>query len=318
MFVPRAEKIVRSSGRVVLLGIAIACTSGCFITSQARGEHAEWRKMVASPEQFGMRAETVSVVSADRINLRALWIAADSSASATVVLAHGQGGNRSYMLSRADFLVHHGYNAVVLDLRDCGESGGTYTTPGYMEAEDVLAGVRYAKSRQPGLPVAILGHSAGAVAVLHAGRSPDVAAIVSDAPFASYREMMKRVSARVQRDSTASRGDKFGMRVLVIPGMMAFAEWVFRMQTGISISPDRADARVAVHRLAGAPVLFIAGDRDSIATLAGVRELYEATPGNKKQLVILPASHNTFAPSHRSEYEAATLNFLSAAIRPVH
>jgi len=303
---------------MLVLWSLIACTSGCFITGQATGEHTEWRKMVATPEQFGMRAETVSIVSGDGINLRALWITADSVARATVVLAHGQGGNRSYMLSRADFLVRHGYNAVVLDLRDCGESGGTYTTPGYMEAEDVLAGVRYAKLRQPGMPVAILGHSAGAVAVLHAGRSRDVAAIVADAPFASYREMMKRVSAMVQRDSTATRGDKLGMKVLVIPGMMAFAEWVFRLQTGVSISPNRADARAAVHRLAGAPVLFIAGDRDSIATIAGVRELYEEmAPGSMKRLVILPTSHNTFAPPRRSEYEAATLDFLSAAIHPI-
>jgi pimeloyl-ACP methyl ester carboxylesterase len=304
--------MTRGPLHLVILALAATSVSGCFVTRQAVGEHPEWRKMVATPEQYGLRAETVTFVSADSIRLRAVWIASDSNARATIVLAHGQGGNRSYMLKRAAFLAGGGYNVVVLDLRDCGESGGTYTTPGYMEAEDVLAGVRYALRTRVGLPVVVLGHSAGAVAVLHAGRSSEVAAVIADAPFAGYRDMMRRVSTLVQSDTSVSRGAKMGLRLSQWPGMMAFSEWIFRLQTGISISPDRADARVAVKGLGGRPVLFLAGERDAIAPVTGVQELYDAAATGDKEIVILRgATHNTFG-TNAVDYEAAVLRFLNS------
>jgi uncharacterized protein len=51
-----------------------------------------------------------------------------------VIIAHGINGNRSDVLSHAAFLVRDNYNALLIDLRDHGESGGTYAGPGYTES----------------------------------------------------------------------------------------------------------------------------------------------------------------------------------------
>ena len=51
--------------------------------------------------------------------------------------------NRSYMLSRARFLVRAEYNVSAIDLRLHGESGGRYITPGYLEAQDILGAIHY-------------------------------------------------------------------------------------------------------------------------------------------------------------------------------
>jgi alpha/beta superfamily hydrolase len=43
--------------------------------------------------------------------------------------------------------VRDNYNALVIDLRDHGESGGTYAGPGYTESRDVLGALRYMQNR---------------------------------------------------------------------------------------------------------------------------------------------------------------------------
>lgn len=284
--------------------------TACVITNQATGEHAAWRKAIATPEQLGLRSERVRFLSADSTPLSAYWIASDSTSRGTVILAHGQAANGSYMLGRAQFLVRNGFNTLVLDLRDCGESGGWYVTPGYKESEDVLAGVAYLRRRHIGGPIILMGHSAGAVAVLRAGSSRDIAAVIAESPFASYRDMMGHAATYVRNDPRSSRGAKFGMWASQLPGMMRLAEWVFRVQTGVSIAPDRADAIVAVRRLGAHPVLFIAGGRDPIAPRAGVEELFRATPGNASQLANFPtASHDVFNTA-TDDYEASVLAFL--------
>jgi alpha-beta hydrolase superfamily lysophospholipase len=74
-----------------------------------------------------------------------------------VILAHGRDMNRSGMLPRAAFLIRHGYNVLDLDLRDHGESGGNYITPGYREAFDVMGGVAHIRARGERGPIVVLG-----------------------------------------------------------------------------------------------------------------------------------------------------------------
>jgi pimeloyl-ACP methyl ester carboxylesterase len=302
----RRRRIVIGTAAVLAL-----LPSVCLVTRQATGEHAAWRRPITTPEALGLRAERVTLRSADSTPIRGYWIAAGSASAGVAVLAHGQGANGSYMLGRAAFLVGAGFDVLVLDLRDCGESGGWYVTPGYKEADDVLAGVAYARRRDAGKRVVLLGHSAGAVAVLRAGASGDVDAVIAESPFASYRDMMGRAAAYVRKDPSASRGAKFGMWASQLPGMMAFAEWVFRAQTGVSISPDRADALVAVRHLGAHPVLFVSGGRDVIAPPTEVARLARAAPGPLNELAVIPAGAHDVFDTARAEYERVVLAFLN-------
>lgn len=55
-----------------------------------------------------------------------------------------------------------------IDLRDHGEGGGRYISPAYLEARDILGAVDYVRRRGERAPIAVLGHSYGAVAALFA------------------------------------------------------------------------------------------------------------------------------------------------------
>ena len=288
--------------------------AGYFASKEAIGDHPEWRRMIAQPSDFGLTGEVVEFRSRDSVLIKASLIACQESAKATVILSHGQGGNRSHMLSRAAFLVKHGYNALVLDLRDHGESAGDYMTPGYIEALDVLGAVNYLLQKGEKLPVILLGYSYGAVASLHAAaRSKDIAAVIADAAFISYSDMMDRVAEYVMNDTSSSVGSKIGMGLYRFPFVVHAANLAFETQTGVSVRPEQADAIASVPEVLQ-PVLFIAGEEDAIAPPQNTRLMYQKAVNPKKVLVVLPgATHSTYGKA-KQEYQTAVLKFLDSVL----
>jgi len=295
----------------VFTALVLACSSGC-LTNQAIGEHPEWHKIVATPSDKGCDSELVHFPSTNGISLSAWWIPAAGGHHADVVLAHGQSGNRSDMLGRAASLVAAGYNVLAIDLRGHGESGGNYMTPGFKEAEDVLAAVAYLRRDDEHRRVILFGYSYGAVAVLHAAaRNAEFAAVIADAAFISHTDSLYRAVAYVRSDPNASLGDKVGIRFLKWPGVLWLAGVEFYLRTGVKLNGEKIDAIDAVPRIKDIPVLFLAGELDAIAPACNAQHLLEATASPRKALVVLPgATHATFSDKSRTAYEDAVLEFL--------
>ena len=84
---------------------------------------------------------------------------------AVVVICHGVNSHGGQYLWTADRLAAHGFAVYALDLRGRGRSDGPrfYVDDVAEYVGDVSAVVTLAKSRAPGLPVFLLGHSAGGV-----------------------------------------------------------------------------------------------------------------------------------------------------------
>lgn len=82
---------------------------------------------------------------------------------AVVVLCHGFNSQSGQYVWTADQLLNHGFAVYALDLRGRGQSEGErfYVNDISEYVADVAAVVKVAKSREPGLPVFLLGHSAG-------------------------------------------------------------------------------------------------------------------------------------------------------------
>jgi alpha-beta hydrolase superfamily lysophospholipase len=88
-----------------------------------------------------------------------------SALKAVIVICHGVNSHSGHYLWAADQFVAAGFAVYALDLRGRGRSEGErFFVRSVADYVDDLAGVvRYAKSREPGLPVFLLGHSAGGV-----------------------------------------------------------------------------------------------------------------------------------------------------------
>ena len=93
------------------------------------------------------------------------WQAENGRPSAVIVLVHGFNAHSGYMVWPAEQFSAHGMAVYALDLRGRGRSDGERF---YVDKfEDYLADVdglvSIAREENPGLPIFMLGHSAGGV-----------------------------------------------------------------------------------------------------------------------------------------------------------
>jgi uncharacterized protein len=317
------RKRVVWSAAVALFVIAATLVAVGYVATLPGVTSSALRRLGSTPADVGLAAGVVSFPSRDGIDLKGWWIPAQGvrAARGTVILAHGRDANRSFMVSRAKFLVAAGYNAFPIDLRAHGESGGRYMTPGYLEALDILGAVDAARRLGAQGPFVALGHSSGAVASLQAAaRSPEIAAVIADGAFISADRVLERATVIVGRDPRASAAEKLALRVanwlLHSSWGRAFANYAFRVRTGVRMDAHDADALPAIARLDTRPVLFIVGQQDAIATPEDAREMYDATASPRKALLVVPdAGHNTTYSAAPELYAREVLRFLGAAIR---
>ena len=97
------------------------------------------------------------------INVRS-W-KTDGLPKAVIVICHGVNSHGGQYIWPAEQFAAHGFAAYALDLRGRGKSDGEryYVDDIADYVADVAATIKLAKSRNPGLPVYLLGHSAGGV-----------------------------------------------------------------------------------------------------------------------------------------------------------
>jgi len=304
---------------VVILTVLLTA-AGYVATVEVVGRFAPTFK--ATPGNYGLETEVISFKSVDGIDLKGWWIAAQSRTAAlpTVILAHGNGGNRSSMLGRAVFLASKGYNAFPIDLRAHGESGGNYMTPGYLEALDILGAMKAVESKGLSGPFIALGHSYGARASLWAAaRSEKISAVIADSGFICVYATLKRQAARVAADPSASLREKIGLRAAnaLSASSLArmFMEAAYKWRTGKRMTTEFDDVMPAISRIGNKPILFIVGDQDRIAPLEDSQQMYDAATSPEKAMLIIPgANHNSTFDANPALYEAKVLAFLDTAV----
>jgi pimeloyl-ACP methyl ester carboxylesterase len=259
-----------------------------------------------------LRGETVSFAASDGIALKAWWLPADGTARANIVIAHGVDHTRQVMLPRAAFLVRKGYNVLVLDLRGHGESAARYVSPGYFEARDVLAGMRYVRSRGQGAPIVLLGLSYGAAAVfLAAAQSQDVASIVADGIYPTGKNVFENINRGIVRNSKMSLLLRGAALAGSLPGVPAAAALVYYARTGTWLGWDLVSVLQSASRIR-VPVLFISGERDWVVPTDQVRQVMAVVATNHKFLVTIPgAGHDTTFSAASALYTNSVLAFLA-------
>jgi len=147
-------------------------------------------KMVSSitPRNLNMPYEQVSFTTADGLSLRGWFILSGKRAAKTLILLHGYPADKGNILPALAFL-HADFNLLLFDFRYLGESDGSYSTAGAKEVEDLLAAIRFLKTR--GIEeVGVWGFSmGGAVGLMTIDKAPEIRAVVSESSYASLTEM---------------------------------------------------------------------------------------------------------------------------------
>ena len=137
-----------------------------------------------TPKDLDWKFEEVSLKTKDGLKLAAWFVPAKDQTDKAIILLHGYPADKGDLLYWSEFLKDR-YNLLFFDFRYFGGSSGSYTSLGYHERKDVLAGVEYLKSKGIN-KIGLMGFSFGAsVALLTVPETDDVAAVVADTAFAN-------------------------------------------------------------------------------------------------------------------------------------
>jgi fermentation-respiration switch protein FrsA (DUF1100 family) len=240
---------------------------------------------------------------ADGLQLGGWFIPPDPQGDgATLIYVHGLGTHRGELLSQAAMLARHGYGALLIDLRNHGESEGTVTTLGYAEVEDVRGAVAYLLTRPEVDPerIGLVGCSmGGATAIRAAARIHEVRAVVAQCAYASVE------------DNVAE-----GMRAFVGLPTFPFAllvVWFGEREAGVRLRQVRPIDDVA--QIAPRAIMFVHGELDTAVPPQNSLRLYQAA-GEPKALYLVPnAGHGGFMAAGPAEFERRVAGFLETHLR---
>jgi pimeloyl-ACP methyl ester carboxylesterase len=299
---------------IVLLALFYVVV-GYFGSGLLIGYNSRWHGMNRGPRNFGLQSETVSFQATDGVPLKAWWLPAEGTPRATVILAHGIDHTRQVMLGRAAFIVHGGYNALALDLRCHGESGGEFVSPGLVEKRDIRGAIQYVRSRGERGPIVLLGVSLGAEAsLLTAADSKDVVAVVSDGAPSSGIDAFRNVKDYYARDPSRGFFERRLFSIASFPGLVRSIVVVYYLRTGVYLGSNFVSVLPVASRIT-CPVLLISGERDWIVPTENARKILAALPNSRNRLVTIPnAGHDTTFSNAPVQYKEAVLSFLDSNI----
>ncbi|MCK4476813.1 MAG: alpha/beta fold hydrolase [Methanophagales archaeon] len=263
--------------------------------------HPQRKPVLWTPLDYGMIYSDISFTS-DGIKLKG-WFIPNNNSNATIIMAHGYGGNRANCLEYARFFHRAGYNVLLFDFRAHGESGGNWTSNGYYESDDIIAAVDYIKTPKKLGPnrIGMLGISMGGkTAIIASAKTSDVKAIVADSSPAGFIDSMdikKRVKMRLKWAGIPD------ISFLVNEELVTFFS---EFQTGIN---DEKGKAINYVESINTPILIIHGDKDEIAPLKDAYLLYEKARETKSIWVAENAGHHEACRTHRAEYEEKVVKF---------
>ena len=226
----------------------------------------------------------------------------------TIIFAHGYGKNRLQDdvpgLDVAAALTEGGYNVLMFDFRNSGESAGERTTVGQDEVLDLAGAVDWVRrTHGSGQRIGLLGWSMGAVtAILAAGGSVQVDAVVADAPFSDLRTYLDENLAHWT-------------------GLPEFPfNWTIRVLLPplVGVHVDRVRPVEAVARLGDTPLLLIHGASDDVIGAHHSQRLLEAAraAGVEADLWLVPgAGHVKAYATAPGAYRQRVLAFFDRYLR---
>jgi alpha-beta hydrolase superfamily lysophospholipase len=272
------------------------------------------------------REEMLASVGGLRIFVRS-W-QPDGESRAVIVICHGVNSHGGQYTWAAEQLTIAGFSVYALDLRGRGKSEGDrfYVDDVSEYAGDVATVVRVAKSRAPGLPVILLGHSAGGVTscVYTLDHQAELAGLICEsfafqvpAPGAVLTAIkgLSRIAPRLpvltlkNRDFTR---DPQALRALNDDPLIANEKQPAKTVAALV----RADERLAreFSRIV-LPVLILHGTSDRATRPSGSRRFYEAAGSKDKTLKLYEGHfHDLLNDIGKEQVMADIMDWLDAHV----
>jgi dipeptidyl aminopeptidase/acylaminoacyl peptidase len=221
-------------------------------------------KIISSltPRDLKMNYEDVSFKTADGLKLHGWYIPAVKTLKKTLILLHGYPADKGDILPVLAFL-HQDFDLLLFDFRYLGKSEGSYSTAGAKEVEDLLAAIRYLKSR--GIEkVGVWGFSmGGAVALMAIDKAPEIKVVVSESSYSSLAQMALQL---------------FRLPLLNYPIAYLIGLWA-KVFLGIDVRDVSPAEKIRNTKI---PILLIHSSADAVIPFSHARSLQKALAKNTR------------------------------------
>jgi len=257
---------------IILVIIAIAALLiGLFRFAVRYGFRAPRIRETGDPADYGLNFKVVTISGHGGAKLFGWHIlASDKPAAPTILIMHGWGVNAEVILPVAVPLCRAGYNALLIDARNHGNSDNSGPSSMPTFAQDIESGLDWLKQQPETGKIALLGHSVGAAAtLLVASRRHDMDAVISIASFAHPEWLMQRY-----------------LQSLRLPNPLIV--WVLRYVEKIighrfdDIAPINTRCKITC------PVLLVHGDADKTIPVEDLQAIAGNCKDHKAEILLIP------------------------------
>lgn len=214
--------------------------------------------------------EKVDISAKDGTPLSGFYFANEDSHLWAIVI-HGYRSSHYGMLNYAERYHTAGYQVIAPDLRGCGQTGSNYVGMGWPDRLDMLEWIHWIIERDPDAVIVLHGVSMGGATVMMTSgeETPaNVIAFVDDCGYTSVWDIF-----------ASELGLRFHLPTFpLLYSASAFAD----LRAGYRFGEASALKQV---EKCEKPMLFIHGTEDDFIPYSMALTLYEAKPGDNKQLL---------------------------------
>lgn len=250
-----------------------------------------------------MPKENVVIKSPYGYPLSGTFIPNPEPTTKTIVFVHGFMENRTVGLNYMSIYMQSGFNLLLIDSRDHGESGGDSVTWGNLEKYDLDQWISWVQQHFPNGTIGVHGISMGAAtALLHAELNESnkrVAFYIADSAYSDFETLMELQINRYL-DSNNSEIAKILLQYANV------ISYFHSRSTFQQASPLRAVQHVTT------PILYIHGDADELVPAYMSLELQEATKGPSEVFIFTNSTHGSAIFDDQKSYKEIVQNFIQA------
>ncbi|MGS5515478.1 alpha/beta hydrolase [Clostridioides difficile] len=222
------------------------------------------------------KTDELMIQSSNNYKLESIFITSNIRTKDTIILVHGIGSCHYEMLKVAYGYLDKGYNVLIYNQRNTGNSGGDNYTFGLYERYDLDSLVKFIKNKFPDGRLGIHGFSMGAgTAAMHTeinSRNRDVDFYILDSPYSEMREAIRMgvIEKRIPNvlvDYVITCGDLYN-----------------KFKSGFWYSDVRPDEAV---KKSNVPILFIHGTEDNVCDYRNSQKMYDLVKHDKKEIWLI-------------------------------
>ena len=282
----------------LIQAVFVVLVTGPVILLKPVRRKPEWYALFTNllePKDTGLPQENITIETFDGLHLSCWFVLQKKNSRGTILYLHGVGDCKIAGVPFAKCLYNKGFNVILYDSREHGESEGYFCTYGFYEKHDVSAVVNYLQSRKDIKlgKIGIFGTSMGAaVAIQAAAIDRRITAIVSEASYTNLRTVFVDYQKRIIKLPWHF------LRNIALTQSQKMANFKARL-----VSPLEDIKRVHI------PLLITHGKNDSFIKSDYSKLLYDAANEPKQLLIIEGAGHNDVWEVGGAAYENSVTSF---------